>query len=106
MKLGLVTYSTDPEVLWNAFRLGAFALKAGDQVTAFLLARGVECEAHTAAPFNVRQGMQDFVDAGGTMLACVTCLKLRHSAGSELCPLSTMKDLYELIRASDRVVSF
>ena len=74
-------------------------------VTAFLLARGVECEAHTAAPFNVKQMMQDFVDAGGRILACGTCLKLRHSEGTELCPLSTMKDLYELIRDSDKIVT-
>jgi uncharacterized protein involved in oxidation of intracellular sulfur len=49
--------------------------------------------------------MQSFVDGGGQILACGTCLKLRHSEGSELCPLSTMKDLYELIRDCDKVVS-
>ncbi len=49
--------------------------------------------------------MQEFVDAGGEILACGTCLKLRQSNGSELCPLSTMKDLYELVRDSDKVVS-
>ena len=50
MKLGLVIYSTDAETLWNGFRLGVFALKAGDKVKAFLLAKGVECESHTADP--------------------------------------------------------
>ena len=105
MKLGLVIYSTEAEVLWNGFRLGVFALKAGDQVKAFLLAKGVECESHTSEPFDVKQMMQVFVDAGGEILACGTCLKLRHSEGTELCPLSTMKDLHELIRDSDKVVS-
>jgi hypothetical protein len=32
--------------------------------------------------------------------------QLRNSQGSELCPLSTMKDLYTLIREADRVVTF
>jgi len=50
--------------------------------------------------------MQALVDGGGTILACGTCLKLRNSSGSELCPLSTMKDLYEIIRDSDKVVTF
>ena len=50
--------------------------------------------------------MQDFVNNGGAILACGTCLKIRHSEGSELCPLSTMKDLYEIIRDSDKVISF
>ena len=27
MKLGLVVYSSDPETVWNAFRLGIFSLK-------------------------------------------------------------------------------
>lgn len=105
MKLGLVFYSSDAEALWNGFRLGIFALKQGDAVKAFLLAKGVECEQHTAEPFNVRKMIQDFVEAGGHILACGTCLKLRNSGGSELCPLSTMKDLYELILNSDRVIS-
>ena len=105
MNLGLVIYSTDAETLWNGFRLGVFALKAGDKVKAFLLAKGVECESHTADPFNVKQMMQSFVDAGGEILACGTCLKLRNSQGTELCPLSTMKDLYEIVRDSERLVT-
>ncbi len=105
MKLGLNVYSTDAEAVWNGFRLGVFALKAGDRVRAFLLAKGVECERHAEAPFNVRQMMQEFVDAGGEILACGSCLKLRQSNGSELCPLSTMKDLHERVRDSDKVVS-
>lgn len=106
MKLGLIIYSTDSETVWNAFRLGVFALKQGDQAKAFLLAKGVECENMGAPPFNVPEQMQAFVDAGGQILACGTCLQIRHSGGSELCPLSTMKDLYDLVRNSDRVVSF
>jgi uncharacterized protein involved in oxidation of intracellular sulfur len=105
MKLGIVIYSTDAEAVWNAFRLGVFALKQRDIVAAFLLAKGVECEKLDAAPFNVKEMMQSFVDGGGRILACGTCLKLRNSQGSGLCPLSTMQDLYELIRDCDRVVS-
>ena len=106
MKLGIVLYSSDPETVWNAFRLGNFALGQQDQVKVFLLAKGVECDSLDAEQFKVREQMQGLVDQGGEILACGTCLKLRHSAGSELCPLSTMQDLYELIRDSDKVVSF
>jgi uncharacterized protein involved in oxidation of intracellular sulfur len=45
------------------------------------------------------------LDAGGQFLACGTCLKLRHSAGSEICPLSTLKDHYEIVRDSDRLIT-
>jgi uncharacterized protein involved in oxidation of intracellular sulfur len=105
MRLGIVVYSTDSEAVWNAFRLGVFALKQGDSAKTFLFAKGVECEKSDAAPFNVKKMMQSFVDGGGQILACGTCLKLRNSQGSELCPLSTMKDLYEMIRDCDKVVS-
>jgi uncharacterized protein involved in oxidation of intracellular sulfur len=106
MKLGLVVYSTDPETVWNAFRLGVFALKQGDQAKAFLLAKGVECEKMDSPPFNVADQMRTFLDQGGQILACGTCLKSRHSEGSELCPLSTMKDLHDLVKEADKVLSF
>jgi uncharacterized protein involved in oxidation of intracellular sulfur len=105
MKLGIVIYSTDAETVWNAFRLGVFSLKEGDKVKAFLLANGVECEKLVDDKFNVLEQMQLFVDNGGKILACGTCLKIRNSEGSELCPVSTMKDLYEIIRDSDKVIS-
>jgi len=106
MKLGIVIHSTEAETVWNAFRLGVFSLKQGDEVRAFLLARGVECESLDTDNFEVAAQMQEFANNGGAILACGTCLKIRHSEGSELCRLSTMKDLYEIIRDSDRVISF
>lgn len=106
MKLGIIIHSTDAETAWNGFRLGVFALKQGDQVKAFLVAKGVECEELETEQFKVKEQMQAFADNGGKILACGTCLKLRHSEGSELCPLSTMADLHALIRESDKVVTF
>ena len=106
MKIGIIVYSTDSETVWNAFRLGVFALKQGDQAKVFLLAKGVECEKLNAEHFNVTEQMQTFSDNGGQILACGTCLKLRHSAGTELCPLSTMQDLYDIVKESDRILTF
>ena len=40
MKLGLLLYSTDAEVIHNAFRLANFSLNEGDEVNVFLLASG------------------------------------------------------------------
>ncbi len=106
MKLGIVIYSTDAETVWNGFRLGVFALKQGDQVKVFLMAKGVECETLDTEQFKVTDQMQAFVDESGEILACGTCLKLRHSEGTELCPLSTMNDLYDMIKESDKIVTF
>ena len=106
MKITLIVYSTDPETVWNAFRFGAFALKQGDSVSTFLLAKGVEAESLDTDKFKVTEQMKGFVDEGGEILACGTCLTIRNSQGTELCPMSTMKDLYELVKSSDKVLSF
>ena len=106
MKIGLVIYSNDPETVWNAFRLGNFALKEGDTVKVFLLAKGVESESLDTPQFKVNEQLQSFVDKGGQIFACGTCLKIRQSEGSEMCPVSTMKDLYEIVTQSDRVITF
>ncbi len=105
MKLGIVIYSDHAESVWNAFRLGNFALKAGDTVKTFLLAKGVDSEKIGTSQFKVMEEMQAFADAGGEVLACGTCLEIRNSSGSEICPLSTMQDLYDLISESDKIVS-
>jgi len=106
MKIGMVVYSNDPETVWNAFRLGNFALKEGDTVKVFLLAKGVESASLDTKQFRVTEQMESFVEKGGHIFACGTCLKIRQSEGSEMCPLSTMKDLYEIITQSDRVITF
>ncbi len=106
MKLGIVIYSGDPEVVWNAFRLGVFTLEKGDEAKAFLLAKGVECESIGTEKFDVKGQMEAFVGAGGKILACGTCLKMRNSDGSDICPLSTMKDLWEIVRDCDKVLTF
>jgi uncharacterized protein involved in oxidation of intracellular sulfur len=106
MKLGIVIYSSNSEVVWNAFRLGVYSLKQGDSVSAFLLGPGVEAESLDTSQFKVTEQIRSFVDAGGVILACGTCLTIRHTESSEMCPMSSMKDLYDIIRDSDRVVTF
>lgn len=106
MKLGIIIYSNDAETVWNAFRLGVFSLKQGDQVKLFLLGKGVEAEKLDSGSFVVSEQMELFAEGGGELLACGTCLKLRHQEGETVCPLSTMADLYRLIAECDRSVSF
>jgi uncharacterized protein involved in oxidation of intracellular sulfur len=106
MKLGLVIYSNDSETVWNAFRFGNFALSQKDTAKVFLLGKGVECEALGTEKFRVTEQMKAFVGNGGEIFACGTCLKIRNSEGSETCPLSTMKDLYTIIKDSDKIITF
>lgn len=101
----MVITQTDPETVFNALRLALYSLEQGDQVRIFLSGRGVELDHITDPKFDVKSLAQKVLDAGGQFLACGTCLKLRNSAGSEVCPLSTLRDHYEIVRDSDKVIT-
>lgn len=105
MKLGMVITQTDPETVFNALRLALYSLEQGDEVRIFLSGRGVEIDQIEDSKFSVKEVAQKILDAGGEFLACGACLKLRNSEGSEVCPLSTLKDHYEVVRDSDRLVT-
>ena len=105
MKLGIIITQTDSETVFNALRLAKFALGEGDQVRIFLSGRGVDIDKIEDSKFDVRSLAREVLDAGGEFLACGTCLKLRQSDGSEICPLSTMRDQYEIIRDADKVIT-
>ena len=106
MKLGIIIYSNDAETVWNAFRFANFSLDEGDIVKVFLLAKGVEYESLDSEKFNVKEQAKSFLEKKGIIFACGTCLKSRELEGSETCPMSTMKDLHELIKESDKIISF
>ncbi|HOW27155.1 MAG TPA: DsrE family protein [Elusimicrobiota bacterium] len=106
MKLGIILYSADAEAVWNALRLSNFSKNQGDEVSVFLVAKGVECENIGTDKYDIKGQMMEFHRNGGKILACGTCLKFRNMPGTEICPLSTMKDLYDIIKTHDKVVSF
>ena len=105
MKLGMVITQTDPETVFSALRLALYSLEQGDEVRIFLSGKGVDIDKIEDAAFDVKDQARKVLDAGGQFLACGTCLKLRNSEGSEICPLSTLKDHYEIVRDSDRLVT-
>ena len=106
MKIAIVISTDDSETSWNAFRLANFSLTKMDTVKVFLLGKGVEAENIGTDKFDIKKQMESYVSAGGQILACGTCLKIRNSNGTELCPLSTMNDLYEMIKEADKILTF
>jgi len=106
MKIGIVIYSNDVETVWNAFRFGNYAVKEGDSVATFLIGKGVESETLDTDTFDITEQMRSFIEGGGTISACETCLTIHHLGGSELCPISTLGDLHALVKESDKIVTF
>jgi len=101
----MIITQTDAETVFNGLRLALYSLEQGDEVRIFLSGRGVEIDRIEAPTVDVKGQAQKALDAGGQFLACGACLKLRDSEGSEVCPLSTLQDQYEILRDSDRLIS-
>lgn len=70
------------------------------------MGKGVEYEKTSNDKFNSFEQAEKFLSEGGNILACGTCIKSRNQKDSEMCPLSTMKDVYDIVIQSDRVVCF
>ncbi|MBI4284426.1 MAG: DsrE family protein [Chloroflexi bacterium] len=104
MKLGIILNTNVPETAWNALRLGRKALEAENEVGLFLLGSGVEIENIQDRVFDVADALASFLDGGGKLLACGTCLKVRHQK-TDVCPVSTMAQLVALISDADKVIT-
>lgn len=106
MKIGIIISTNEAETCWNAFRFANFSLNNKDAVNIFLVGKGVEYESITNEQFNIIEQAKKFLESGGKIFACGTCLKQRNSAGSNLCPISTMKDMYRIVAESDKILTF
>jgi len=106
MKIGIVISTNEPEIVWNAFRFGNTSLKANHKVNVFLINKGVEIEDIHDEKYNLKEQVATFIKTKGQILACGTCLKSREKEGSNVCPISTMKDLLKLVEESDKILTF
>jgi uncharacterized protein involved in oxidation of intracellular sulfur len=106
MKLGIVISTDEVEAVWNAFRLANFSRGKGDEVQIFLVGKGVDYEKASTEKFDALGEARKLLQAGGKIMACGTCLKIRQKGGSDVCPISSIKDLYDLVNESDKVLSF
>lgn len=104
MKLGIILNTNDPETSWNALRLGNEAMTDGHETNLFLLGPGVELENIRSENFNVPESLEKFMNGGGNLFACGTCLDVRHQEAG-ICPVSTMSQLVDIIATSDKVVT-
>jgi uncharacterized protein involved in oxidation of intracellular sulfur len=70
------------------------------------MGKGVEYQKISTDKFNTQEQAEKLLKSGGKIFACGTCIKSREQEDSEMCPISTMKDMYEIIKESDKVVTF
>jgi uncharacterized protein involved in oxidation of intracellular sulfur len=106
MQIGILINSSDDETVWNALRFGIFALEKGDTVTAFFLGKGVPASQKSAAPYNIPQQVQHFIGAAGKVYISRTGLHMHHLNASPQIIVAEMDTLYDLIEASEKIVTF
>lgn len=107
MKLSIVLSSTHAETNWNALRLANLALKKGDYVSIFLLGEAVEYDKESNEKFNIKQQIDTFLLSDkAKIVACGTCMKLRHQQSTQTCPIGGLEDFYSLVATSDKVLTF
>lgn len=104
--IGMVIYSNDVETVWNALRLANYSKAQGDSVHIFLLGKGVELDSLVKENKDLKDQTDSFLEKGGTILGCGTCLKSRNNKEPEVCKFSSLKDLHQLIRGNKIVLTF
>lgn len=106
MKIGVIISTNDAETSWNALRYANFVLGQKDEVKIFFMGKGVEYQKISTEKFNTVEQAEKLMQAGGKIYACGSCIKSREQEGSDMCPISTMKDMYDIVKESDKMVTF
>lgn len=104
--IGMVIYSNDTETVWNALRLANYSKNQGDTVRIFLLGKGVELDNLVKTDNDLKEQADKFLENGGIILGCGTCLQSRKNNEPQVCKFSSLADLYELIRKNKIVLTF
>jgi uncharacterized protein involved in oxidation of intracellular sulfur len=106
VKIGIILETKEYEKAWNAFRFAVTTRKSGHEVKVFLMGEAVECEGLVHEKYNVDEQLKKYVEAGGEILACGTCLKSRNKGGTDACPISTMVDCLKMVEWADKTITF
>ena len=111
MKIAIVISTNDPETVWNAFRFGSTSLAYDNEVTIFLMGKGIEALSSGTIKFDINAQLEIFNESGGNIIGCGVCLENRQEEMPYLhedlqCEMGSMQQFYALIVESDKVVTF
>ena len=106
MKLAIILSSSRVEINWNALRLANLALSKNDTVSVFLVGEGVEYTKNTSDQFDIKKQVEKFLESGGNIIACGTCLAIRKQEGGKECPAGNLEDWYRIVSENDKVLTF
>ena len=111
MKVTVIIYSNDPETVWNAFRFANTSLIYDNQVSIFLLGKGVETLTLSTLKYDILEQLEIFRSGDGVMIGCGVCCENRKQEMPFLqqelgCDMGSMQDLYRFVADADKVITF
>jgi predicted peroxiredoxin len=104
--IGIVISSGDAETVWNALRLAIVAQSKGDSVVVFVISKAVDVFIKDTSNFDIPKTCQQFITKGGDIYTCATCAKMRHTDNVRMCTITSIFDLYEIVKRSKKVLTF
>ena len=104
--IGIVISSGDPETVWNGLRLAIASQSKGDTVVIFVIGKAEDVFMNDTSKFEIPKTSQQFVGNGGDIYACATCAKMRHTENVQMCTITSIFDLYEIVKRSKKIISF
>ncbi len=107
--LGLLIYSDDAETIWNAMRLAVYSQSKGDLVVVFVLGKATDAyirEQEESDIYNVQKISDTFLSNGGNIYLCATCAKARNTEEVQSCTITSIADMYEIVKRSKKVLTF
>lgn len=119
MKIGIIISTNEPETIYNAFRFANFSIKKEEknEIKIFLIGQGVEIEDNNyftieikGKKFDIMAEVKEFISLKGELFSCGTCVKIRQEYlrgyKMEICPISTMQDMYDIVKWSEKLITF
>lgn len=111
MKIAIIISSNDAETVWNAFRYATTSLVYENDVTVFLLGKGVESLSVSTINFDIQEQLALFKENGGKLIGCGVCCEVRRDEFPGLekslgCETGSMQTLYALTMECEKVFTF
>ncbi len=104
--LGIIISSGDAETVWNALRLATFSQSKGDTVVIFIVGKALDVYMHDTSKYKIEELCNKFAFNGGNIYACATCAKQRNTENVPSCTITSIVDMYEIIKRSKKVITF
>ncbi|WP_456464815.1 DsrE family protein [Desulfurobacterium sp.] len=90
----------------SAMKFANIAVDAGNEVKVFFLGEYFDTKIINAEEVNLKERMESFLEKGGQLYTCGTCIVIEKYVDTGACPLSTMEDLYEIVEWADKIIHF